>query len=140
MSVLKGAAASALYGQEGANGVILITTKSGKEGAVTVTASGGWEISEVARTPKLQSKYVGGGSGMYYTNSSGGWGPIANAHDQIYDNVGEFLGTGFMQKYDVSISGGNEKFSAYASANYMNNEGVVQNDYRNRLGIFVKGV
>ena len=139
MSVLKGAAASALYGQEGANGVILITTKSGKEGAVTVTASGGWEISEVARTPKLQSKYVGGGSGMYYTNSSGGWGPIANAHDQIYDNVGEFLGTGFMQKYDVSISGGNEKFSAYASANYMNNEGVVQNDYRNRLGIFVKG-
>ncbi len=139
MSVLKGAAASALYGQEGANGVILITTKSGKQGTVSVTASGGWEISEVARIPKLQNRYVGGGSGMYYTNANGGWGPLANKHDKYYDNTGNFLGTGFMQKYDVSISGGNEKFSAYASANYMNNEGVVHNDYRNRLGIYVKG-
>lgn len=139
MSVLKGAAASALYGQEGANGVILITTKSGKEGTVTVTASGGWEISEVARTPKLQNKYIGGGSGIYSTNAGGGWGPIAHPTDQIYDNVGEFLGTGFMQKYDVAISGGNEKFSAYASANYMNNQGVVDQDYKNRLGVYVKG-
>ncbi len=139
MSVLKGAAASALYGQEGANGVILITTKSGKEGAITVTASGGWEISEVARTPGLQSKYIAGGNGIYVTNASGGWGPVANETDRIYDNVGDFLGTGFMQKYDLSISGGNEKFSAYASANYMDNEGVVHNDYRKRLGVYLKG-
>ena len=139
MSVLKGAAASALYGQEGANGVILITTKSGKQGSVSVTASGGWEISEVARLPKLQNKYIGGGGGIYTTNAGGGWGPVAHESDEIYDNVGEFLGTGFMQKYDVSLSGGNEKFSAYASANYMNNEGVVPEDYKNRLGIYVKG-
>lgn len=139
MSVLKGAAASALYGQEGANGVILITTKSGKEGKVTVTASGGWEISEVARTPKIQNTYIGGGSGIYSTNAGGGWGPVAHPTDEIYDNVDEFLGTGFMQKYDLSISGGNEKFSAYASANYMNNEGVVAEDYKNRLGVYVKG-
>ena len=139
MSVLKGAAASALYGQEGANGVILITTKSGKQGSVTVTASGGWEISEVANAPKIQSRYIGGGSGIYSTNAGGGWGPVAHPTDQIYDNVGDFLGTGFMQKYDVSIAGGNEKFSAYASANYMNNEGVVAEDYKNRLGVFVKG-
>ena len=139
MSVLKGAAASALYGQEGANGVILITTKSGKQGSVTVTASGGWEISEVARTPKLQNTYIGGGSGIYSTNAGGGWGPVAHPTDEIYDNVGEFLGTGFMQKYDISLSGGNEKFSAYASANYMGNEGVVAEDYKNRLGVYVKG-
>ena len=139
MSVLKGAAASALYGQEGANGVILITTKSGKQGSVSVTASGGWEISEVARLPKLQNTYVGGGSGIYTTNAGGGWGPVAKPDEQIYDNVGDFLGTGFMQKYDVSISGGNEKFSAYASANYMNNNGVVPEDYKNRLGVYVKG-
>lgn len=139
MSVLKGAAASALYGQEGANGVILITTKSGKDGAITVTASGGWEISEVMKTPDLQQKYIGGGSGIYTTNASGGWGPLLRDEDTVYDNVGDFLGTGFMQKYDLSISGGNEKFSAYASANYMNNEGVVPNDYKNRLGVYVKG-
>ncbi len=141
MSVLKGAAASALYGQEGANGVILITTKSGKDGKVTVTANGGWEISSVAHMPKLQKEYIGGSNGFYISNSNGGWGPRLNPEmgDKYYDNVDGFLGTGFMQKYDVSISGGNEKYSAYASANYMDNEGVVPNDYKKRLGIFVKG-
>ena len=139
MSVLKGAAASALYGQEGANGVILITTKSGKQGTVTVTASGGWEISEVAKTPEIQQKYISGGSGIYVTNANNGWGPLLRPEDKVYDNVGDFLGTGFMQKYDLSLSGGNEKFSSYASVNYMDNEGVVHNDYRKRLGIYVKG-
>ena len=139
MSVLKGAAASALYGQEGANGVILITTKSGKQGTVSVTASGGWEISEVARTPEIQNKYIAGGSGIYVTNANGGFGPKLREEDIVYDNVGNFLGTGFMQKYDLSISGGNEKFSAYGSVNYMDNEGVVHNDYRKRLGVYVKG-
>ncbi len=139
MSVLKGAAASALYGQEGANGVILITTKSGKQGSVTVTASGGWEISEAANVPEIQNKYISGANGMYVTNANNGWGPRLRAEDTVYDNVGEFLGTGFMQKYDLSLSGGNEKFSAYASVNYMDNEGVVHNDYRKRLGVYVKG-
>ncbi len=141
MSVLKGAAASALYGQEGANGVILITTKSGKDGKVTVTASGGWEISNVAHMPTIQNEFIGGSNGFYISNSNGGWGPRLNPEmgDQYYDNVDGFLGTGFMQKYDISVSGGNEKYSAYASANYMDNEGVVPNDYKKRLGIFVKG-
>lgn len=141
MSVLKGAAASALYGQEGANGVILITTKSGKDGKVTVTANGGWEISNVAHMPTIQNEFIGGSNGFYISNSNGGWGPRLNPEmgDQYYDNVSGFLGTGFMQKYDISVSGGNEKYSAYASANYMDNEGVVPNDYKKRLGIFVKG-
>ena len=138
MSVLKGAAASDLYGQEGANGVIIITTKSGKDGKVTVTANGGWEISNVARTPKIQDTFIGGSNGFTTPNGSGGWGPRRTADDPYYDNVGDFLGTGFMQKYDLSISGGNEKYSAYASANYMDNEGVVPHDYKKRLGVFVK--
>ena len=141
MSVLKGAAASALYGQEGANGVILITTKSGKDGKVNVTVNGGWEISNVANMPKIQNEFIGGSNGFYVSNSTGGWGPRFNAAagDTYYDNVGEFLGTGFMQKYDISVSGGNELFSAYASANFMDNQGVVPNDYKKRLGFFVKG-
>lgn len=141
MSVLKGAAASALYGQEGANGVILITTKSGKDGKVNVTVNGGWEISNVLHTPWLQDQYIGGANGIYTPNATGGWGPLMNAEagDKYYDNVGKFLGTGFMQKYDISLSGGNEKYSAYASANYMDNEGVVPHDYKKRLGVFVKG-
>ncbi len=139
MSVLKGAAASALYGQEGANGVILITTKSGKDGKVNVIVNGGWEFSNVLHTPSIQNQYIAGANGIYTPNATGGWGPKMNAEDPYYDNVGNFLGTGFMQKYDISLSGGNEKYSAYASANYMDNEGVVPEDYKKRLGVFVKG-
>ena len=139
MSVSKGAAASALYGQEAANGVIMITTKKGQVGQIKVTAQGSWEINTTMREPKLQDQFVGGTAGFYKENSVGGWGPYLKEGDRVYDNLGNFLGTGFMQKYDLSISGGSEKFSAYASAGYMNNEGVVPNDFRNRLNVFVKG-
>lgn len=139
MSVLKGAAASALYGQEGANGVILITTKSGKDGKVSVTVNGGWEFSNPLALPKLQNTFIGGGSGFTNTNSTGGWGPRRAADDPYYDNLGEFLGTGFMQKYDMSLSGGNDKYSAYASVGYMDNQGVVPQDFKKQLNVFVKG-
>lgn len=139
MSVLKGAAASALYGQEAANGVIMITTKGGKGGKVQVNASGGWEVSNSVRIPKIQKTFIAGSKGFTKENAVGGWGPYMNSEDKYYDNAGDFLGTGFMQKYDLSLSGGNEKFSAYASANYMSNKGVVQNDYKDKLGVFIKG-
>ena len=139
MTVLKGAAASALYGQEAANGVIMITTKSGKDGKVQVTASGGWEISNATRVPKIQKSYVAGGRGFYKINSVGGWGPYRTDDDPYYDNVGNFLGTGFMQKYDLSVSGGNDSFQAYASASYLNNKGIVPKDYKDQLNVFVKG-
>ena len=139
MSVLKGAAASALYGQEAANGVIMITTKKGKEGQIKVTASGSWELSNCMKTPSIQDQFIGGSAGFYKENSSGGWGSYLTSEDRVYDNVGDFLGTGFLQKYDLSISGGSERFNAYASASYMNNEGVVPEDYKNRLNVFVKG-
>lgn len=139
MSVLKGAAASALYGQEGANGVILITTKGGKDGKVTVTFNGGWEWSNVLRTPKIQDQYLAGAYGFYTTNAAGGWGTRRQPGDAYYDNLGNFLGTGFMQKYDLSMSGGNEKYSAYASVGYMDNQGVVPKDYKKKLNVFVKG-
>lgn len=139
LSVLKGAAASALYGQEGANGVILITTKGGKDGKVNVTFNGGWEWSNVLRTPKIQNEYLAGSYGFYTTNATGGWGTQRQAGDAYYNNLDNFLGTGFMQKYDLSMSGGNEKYSVYASAGYMDNEGVVPNDYKKKLNIFIKG-
>lgn len=140
MSVLKGAAASALYGQEGANGVILITTKRGHKGTVEVTAQAAVEISNALRTPGIQDIYTAGSGGFYKENViSGGWGPKLSSSDRYYDNTGDFLGTGILQKYDVNVSGGTDKFNAYASAGYMKNEGIVPNDYRDRLNIFVKG-
>lgn len=140
MSVLKGAAASALYGQEAANGVIMITTKSGsKDGTINVTASASVEISQAMRVPKIQSLYAPGSKGMYKENSaSGGWGPYIAEGETVYDNVGEFLGTGIQQKYDGSISGGTEKFNSYASVAYMDSEGIVPKDYRKQFTAFLK--
>ena len=140
MTVLKGAAASALYGQEAANGVIMIVTKSGKNGKLQLNANATFEVSNAARVPKLQSRYSGGTKGFYIENSAGGgWGPLLSSTDQIYDNVGEFLGTGFLQKYDISMTGGTEKANAYASVSYSQNEGVVVEDYKNQINVFLKG-
>ena len=97
------------------------------------------EISNAIHTPKIQNLYEAGGGGFYSRNAaSGGWGSYLTSEDRVYDNVGDFLGTGFLQKYDLSLSGGSKKFNAYASASYMNNEGMVPKDYKNRLSVFVK--
>ena len=139
MSVLKGAAASALYGQDAANGVIMIVTKSGKEGKLQVSANATVEVSNAARVPTIQSRYTPGTRGFYVKNAgSGGWGPLLSAGDVVYDNVGEFLGTGILQKYDLSMTGGTEKANAYASVSYSMNDGIVPEDYRNQINAFLK--
>lgn len=142
MSVLKGAAASALYGQEGANGVILITTKSGShDGTIKVDASATVEISNCMRVPKLQSMFAPGTKGFYKENSGGGgWGPYIQPNETVYDNLGEFLGTGLLQKYSASVSGGTEKFNSYASVAYTINKGVVPKDYKNQITAFMKAM
>ena len=141
MTVLKGAAASALYGQEAANGVIMITTKSGaKDGKVNVNASASLEINNAMRVPKLQKTFIPGVRGMYKENSStGGWGPYMSENDNYYDNLSGFLGTGLLQKYDFSVSGGSEKFNSYASIAYTDNKGIVPKDYKKQLTVFLKG-
>lgn len=139
MTVLKGAAASALYGQEAANGVIMITTKSGKAGKMSVSGSASVQFEHSVRVPQMQQKYVPGALGFYkYNTTASAYGPLLYPGEKVYDNVGEFLGTGIYQKYDVSASGGTDKFTTYASINYMKSDGVVPNDYRNRFGGLLK--
>ena len=140
MSVLKGAAASALYGQEAANGVIMIVTKSGKDGKLQVSANATLEVSNATRVPKIQTKYAPGSKGFYVKNSgAGGWGaPLADG-EATYDNVGEFLKTGLLQKYDVSMTGGTARANAYASVSYQKNDGVVPKDHKDQFNVFIKG-
>ena len=59
--------------------------------------------------------------------------------DTYYDNLGGFLGTGLLQKYDMSVSGGGEKFNSYASVAYTDNQGIVPKDYKKQLTVFLKG-
>ena len=138
ITVLKGAAAAALYGQDAANGVIMITTKQGEAGKIKVQANGSWQWDQATRLPQLQQTYGPGAQGFYKDKTSGGWGPMLGENDVIYDNIGNFFKTGFYHKYDFSVTGGSEKFNAYASANWSNAEGIIPEDYKTRFGAMVK--
>ena len=138
ITVLKGAAAAALYGQDAANGVIMITTKQGEAGKIKVQANGSWQWDQATRLPRLQQTYGPGAQGFYKDKTSGGWGPMLGENDVIYDNIGNYIKTGFYHKYDFSVTGGGEKFQAYASANWSNAEGITPEDYKTRFGALIK--
>ena len=78
INVLKGQAAAALYGLRASNGVVVITTKSGKggeKGKTIVTISENISFDMVSRNPKFQTTYAQGLKGEYVPNSSMSWGP-----------------------------------------------------------------
>jgi TonB-linked SusC/RagA family outer membrane protein len=78
INVLKGQAAAALYGIRASNGVIVITTKSGRGNAIgkpVISISNTSSFSEVSRTPDYQTTYAQGLNGTYIPNSSSSWGP-----------------------------------------------------------------
>jgi TonB-linked SusC/RagA family outer membrane protein len=85
INVLKGQAAAALYGIRASNGVIIITTKSGRNNAIgkpVVSISHTSAFSNVSRTPDYQTTYAQGSNGRYVPNSSLSWGPkITNLPD-----------------------------------------------------------
>lgn len=140
VTVLKGAAASALYGQDAANGVIMITTKSAKEGKVTATVNASWEFDTPANLIQVQNTFLPGSQGFYQAMTKNGWGPIKEDGTITYDNVRNFFNKyGFYHKYDLNVSGGTEKFQAMASASYSKNDGIVPNDYRQKVTALVKG-
>ena len=139
VTVLKGAAAAALYGQDAANGVIMITTKQGEAGKLQVNASGSWQWDQPTRVQELQKTYIPGYQGFYKDRTvTGGWGPMLDPGTPIYDNINNFLTTGFYHKYDFSVQGGTDKFTAYASANWSNADGVIPEDYKQKFGALIK--
>ncbi|MTK51980.1 SusC/RagA family TonB-linked outer membrane protein [Paludibacter sp.] len=78
LTVLKGQAASALYGIRASNGVIVITTKSGKnlaKGKPVITFSTNNSVDVIARYPQLQTVYAQGSNGLYSPTASTSWGP-----------------------------------------------------------------
>jgi TonB-linked SusC/RagA family outer membrane protein len=78
IDILKGQAAAALYGIRASNGVVIITTKSGRNNAIgkpLVSISHVSSFSKVSRTPDYQSSYAQGTYGAYVPNSSMSWGP-----------------------------------------------------------------
>ncbi|MBQ7772539.1 MAG: SusC/RagA family TonB-linked outer membrane protein [Bacteroidales bacterium] len=135
MSVLKGPAAAALYGSRAANGVILVTTKSGKSGSVEVNLSSRFSTSWVTNLPEVQTQYQRGymeeqydADGNYLNTQYNdfaytSWGEKSSA--KTYDNIGDFFQGGYVFDESVSIAGGTENSKYYLSGSYYDQGGVV---------------
>ncbi|MBO4536819.1 MAG: SusC/RagA family TonB-linked outer membrane protein [Bacteroidales bacterium] len=135
MSVLKGPAASALYGSRAANGVVLITTKKGKEGAVEINLNSKLTTAWAKSIPAFQNQYVRGRmvdqyQGGNYIGTSfiddryDSWGEQGT---RFYDNTGEFFTNGVTLDESVSVSGGTKTGNFYLSGSYFNQGGIVPN-------------
>jgi len=136
ISVLRGASASILYGSLGANGVILITTKKGRAGRVAVNVSSSTIFDQVSGLPDFQYRYgtVGGdyswtppASGTPATALVNAKSPIANVKSDSYQKgyIKDFFRTGVTATNSVSVSGGNDKTTAYFSYANTSAKGVL---------------
>ncbi|MCJ8209731.1 SusC/RagA family TonB-linked outer membrane protein [Mucilaginibacter sp. RS28] len=140
MDVLKGAAATALYGSSGANGVIIITTKNGsKNKAPSVNFSSDYSVDN-ALFPKVQNKYSQGFNGQYYDGvtrkTSTSWGALMDTLKingqpaPVYNQLKEFFPTGSSRNNTVSVNGGNAASSYYFSyGNYYQKGTVPATDF-----------
>lgn len=110
LTILEGASASALYGSQAQNGVILITTKKGKVGKAEINFNSSVQFNETAYRPKFQNKY-----GAVATQTSGdieSWGgPITST----YDNVDKYFQTGNNIVNAINFSAGNQLAQTYFS-------------------------
>lgn len=126
MSVLKGAAASALYGSRAANGVIIITTKKGAEGTTRVNFSSKYSYSWANRLPKQQSTYGRGfynEAGVFSDYTTDSWGKQIDG--TVYDNIGDFFRGSSTYDNNVSVAGGSKNGSFYLSASNFDQSGIV---------------
>lgn len=129
LSVLKGAAAAALYGSRAADGVVIITTKKGAEGRVTVNVTSKIGTSWVNKLPEVQTTFGPGAyaiNGVLTTaNSYSSWGPKIPADSTIYDNIGNFFRHGMVYDNNVNVSGGTKNGSFYLSGSNFKQTGIV---------------
>jgi TonB-linked SusC/RagA family outer membrane protein len=154
ISVLKDASASSIYGSRGANGVILIKTKSGKgaeKTRITFSGSYGWEnpvrsysflsdyaqALEVHRTAQSATN-IAESAQQYQKGTVDQWMALGMIDERRYPNTDWWdliMRTGTMQNYNVSATGGNDVSNFYASIGYLKQEGLqINNDY-NRYNV-----
>lgn len=140
IEVLKDASSTAVYGSSGSNGVIIITTKKGKEGQLTVNFDAYVGISDWSILPEMSvDHYVNTAiearkwSGTTVTENEvlSEQQLAAYKNGQYIDWVDAILGTGLTQNYSVSVSGGTQKTQAYFSANYSQEQGQYARDQYN---------
>lgn len=147
MTILKGAAATALYGSRAANGVILITTKSGKKQSkgIGVEYNGGMQFESVLRLPQMQNQFGMGWYGNKTDLENGSWEPefdgstlrYGNVYDNsqkyktyraIENNVRDFFDTGVRYNNSVSFNGANDTSNFFLSLSQLHDDGIIPTD------------
>ena len=150
MTVLKGAAATALYGSRAANGVIMITTKSGKrqgEKNYQISYDGSVQWRSVSTLPKFQNQFGQGWNGQQTFIENGSWGPEFDGSNQVYgpiwnnqqlihkyeaveSNIKDFYDTGVSTSHSVALNGVSDdnKMTYYLSYGYTNDNGIIPGD------------
>ena len=148
IQILKSAAAAAIYGARAANGVVLITTKSGTPGATKWTLSSTETFDRVSAPDILQHRFVQGLDGeadvcteVDCTVSRWAWGPAAAPGTRLFDHSRELFDTGITADNNLQVSGGNERTTFYASGGLMNQNGYLKgpNNKYNRATVRLKG-
>ena len=148
IQILKSAAAAAIYGARAANGVVLITTKSGTPGATKYTLSSTETFDRVNTPDLLQHEFVQGTGGVAAT--CGGpdcsvnrlsWGPAAAAGTPLFDHSNELFDTGITADNNLQVSGGNDRTTFYASGGLLAQNGYLKgpNNKYNRATVRLKG-
>lgn len=129
MSILKDAASTAIYGSQGANGVIVVTTKRGKTGKAQINASVKLGVNQLHRG----NLDMMDGAELYdYYNSFRQWGSVpsymdnADLRNRNFDWWDEGTQLGFAQDYNLSIAGGSEKIKTYTSIGVYDENGAVK--------------
>lgn len=150
IEVLKDASSTAIYGSAGANGVVIITTKQGKTGKATVNFDAYVGVSGFAKFPHGMTgdEYVNLKKEAWRTKNNEEYPEfmstifnkpgVLEAYEagKWIDWVDEVMGkNGVQQNYNLSITGGTEKTKIFASLNYNNEEGLIENDNRKRYSM-----
>lgn len=150
MSVLKGASAAALYGSRAGNGVILITTKKGKENpGLGVTISASVSAETLFMLPKRQTSFGQGENGIYDATNGNSWGPAITGQEytkwdgstgimQAYDNVKNYFDTGINFTESISFSQMFGKTAIYTSLNRMDDASKIPGSELHRTNLTLR--
>ena len=147
IEILKGAAAAAIYGARAGQGVILITTKSGRPGPTRYSLRSTFTSDKVNTDYPLQrmfgqgsggNKAVCGGLGCRL--GSGSWGPALPAGTQTYDHFAEMFRNGNMLENTLTMSGGNDRTLFYLSGSRSDQRGIIEgpNNYYDKTTVRMK--
>lgn len=139
ISILKGAAAAALYGIDAASGAIIITTKKGKAGVMQIAGSYRAFVETMGRLPRQQTIYTTGTGGVYNESSGSSWGSKFRYDEKIYNNIERFFQTALTNDANVNINGGSENLQYYMSGGYRKAGSMVPNTNQEKINFLAKG-